>query len=455
MATHDHLINRRSVLGLAAAGSVSALASGVSRGDTAATTPINNLLSPDGMRMSADEAARVMRMLNIDALVLGDGRNFQYATGFRPVLSKMGLPPLNLAIVTAADPTRVTLVMAGFSYYYTAADGARFSDDDVFLYGASSDADSDAALEAIVLQNRGETALRTIEEERLTYTRQLIDRSSISMDIGEALLSALKKSNLIGKRIAYDSQGVANVLTEHSVDAKLVDADDALRRIRTIKSPVEIELMKQSSRVNVEAAHAALSRCGPGVSHKELRASYYSEVALRGGQGVFMVIDHVSDEQHDATLTDGQAFLIDCVCDTEGYLGDYGRTVFIGEPRKSARDAQRAVAHAWPRVREALKPGIKFSEIRALGQRVMRENGIRYRVPFNPHSVGMYHTDHFGNGSSPPREDIVLRPGMTLSVDCPILHSGYGGSVHLEDLVVITEQGSEPLHAIGDSVIQI
>ena len=85
----------------------------------------------------------------------------------------------------------------------------------------------------------------------------------------------------------------------------------------------------------------------------------------------------------------------------------------------------------------------------------MQEQGSTYRVSFNPHSVGVFHSDHVGDGSSAPREDIVLRPGMILSIDCPVLESGFGGSVHLEDLMLTTEDGAEPIHDPGTPAITI
>jgi Xaa-Pro aminopeptidase len=213
--------------------------------------------------------------------------------------------------------------------------------------------------------------------------------------------------------------------------------------------------MRASPTINIESAHAAVKQIGAGASHKDLRRAYYAELAKRGANGVFMVVDHVTDEQYDADLSAGQAFVIDCVGDYQGYLGDYGRTVFIGEPSKSALQAQKTVGKAWDHLRTKLKPGLKFSDISSLGQKAMFEQGTTYRVPFKPHSVGVFHSDHLGNGTSAPREDIILRPGMIISVDCPVMETGIGGSVHLEDLMLITDDGAEPIHDIGQQAIHI
>jgi len=117
--------------------------------------------------------------------------------------------------------------------------------------------------------------------------------------------------------------------------------------------------------------------------------------------------------------------------------------------------ATKAMADGWDRVREQLKPGLKFAEIQALGQKALTQAGSRYRIPFNPHSVGLYHTDHFGLSGLPPVADMTLEAGMIISVDCPLLQSGIGGSGHLEDLMLITADGSEPIHDIGSQTITV
>jgi len=56
---------------------------------------------------------------------------------------------------------------------------------------------------------------------------------------------------------------------------------------------------------------------------------------------------------------------------------------------------------------------------------------------------------------SPPREDMVLEPRMVLSVDCPMGATGMGGSSHLEDLMLITEDGAEPINDTGRRTVMI
>lgn len=455
-------INRRIALQLMASAGITAASTGLAQAKDKLSTPTQSSATLDsfgatGTRFNLDEAQRVMHELKVDALVLGDGRNFQQATGCLPVISKMGWPTLNLAIIVAKPEPRVQIVMLGFSYYYMAADLHTFPDSDVFLYGFGNadDMDQAAALSTFRFADRGEVPLSAIEKNRLAESRMRLEQETLRSSMGQAVAAALKSADISAGRIGFDNVDIGPVLSEFIPKATLTSADDSLRRIRTIKSPIEIELMRASSTINVASANAAVQQIGAGASHKDLRRAFDSELAKRDATSLFMVIDHITDEQYDADLSGGQAFVIDCVCDYLGYLGDYGRTVFIGEPHKSALNAQITVGKAWDSLRSQLKPGVKFSEITALGQKAMIEQGTTYRVPFKPHSVGVFHSDHYGNGSSAPREDIVLRPGMIISIDCPVMETGIGGSVHLEDLMLITDDGAEPLHNIANQGIYI
>ena len=233
------------------------------------------------------------------------------------------------------------------------------------------------------------------------------------------------------------------------LQTQTVDADAPLKRIRIVKSAREIQLMQIASAANVAAAQAAVGIARAGANFREMRTAYYAEAARRGNRGVFMVIDGVSTEGIATPFRDGHAFMIDAVSEGAGYHGDFARTVFIGEPAKPMQKVTAAIQLGWTAVRDALKPGLRFSEITALGQKTLRDAGYDFRVAFGPHSVGLFHNDAIGLG------DLVLEENMVLSVDCPVMEAGLGGSAHLEDLTLITKTGGRPIHDVPEAVIQI
>jgi Xaa-Pro aminopeptidase len=455
------MMDRRSALtGIVATAGATALATASLGAEQKASATAS--LAPDmpilGPRMNMVRAYEIMERLNIDALVLGEGLNLYHASGYWPLTSRMGHAPSTFAIVTRNDSQPLSVVLSSFTYYYQMADVHRSQDYPVYIYTAPAgpigeDGEPEAA-PLMVFRDRKEIPMDAVESRRASLAY------AAAQDIGAwagakyAMAKALKDLGLSKATLAVDHPTVQALLSEAAPDATLIDADTALRRIRPIKSDLEITLMRQAATANSEAALAAVQTVRAGATYRELRSTFYAEAARRGNKGVFLVVDRVSADLYDAPFRDGQAFLIDAVSENQGYHGDYGRTVFIGEPSKSMEKATSAMGQAWTEVRHALKPGMRFSEIIAYGQQTLKKMGADYTISFTPHSVGLYHTDHVGMaGAAAFREDTMLEKGMIISVDCPLLESGVGGSAHLEDLTLITADGSEPIHDVGHQTI--
>jgi Xaa-Pro aminopeptidase len=216
--------------------------------------------------------------------------------------------------------------------------------------------------------------------------------------------------------------------------------------------------MRIAAQANVEAAMAAAGRARALGSSRGLRAEFFAEAARRGNSGHFMVISGASTETLDQPFVDGGSVSIDCVSTCRFYHGDFGRTIFFGEPRAPIRRAADAIAIAWQEVREQLRPGMRFADVPRIGRESLRRQGASdLSVSFTPHSVGLFHTDHPQPSLVEPRkpEALMLEENMVLSVDCPVFVAGLGGTAHLEDLMLIRNGRAEPLHAVPPPVIVV
>jgi Xaa-Pro aminopeptidase len=283
-------------------------------------------------------------------------------------------------------------------------------------------------------------------------------------DAARALAGALRDLGLADGVIGTDDAVIAALLAPHLPGLGHRPAENTLRRIRLVKTPAEMRLMRLAAQQNVDAAMAAARAAREAGSARALRTRFWTEAARRGNTGVFMVVNGEPSEVPDEPLRDGMAFLIDCVSHCRHYHGDLGRTVFIGEPRAPMRRACEGIATAWREIQQRLKPGLRFADIPAIGREAIRKQGLDLVVGFNPHSVGLFHTDHpqpsralrgSVDGLVQPEEALVVEEGMVLSIDCPVLEAGIGGTAHLEDLVRITATGAEPIHSVPEGVIVV
>jgi Xaa-Pro aminopeptidase len=276
-------------------------------------------------------------------------------------------------------------------------------------------------------------------------------------DAGAALVRAMRSRGLWQGRVGYDHPVIAEVAVRRGHPGTMLAADNVLREIRIVKSPLEIRLMRRASAANVAAVGAVIREVRAGATHAELRRAFEVEAARLGNRAVFLTVDRVSNELAEERIRDGQSFFVDGVSHFRHYHGDFARTVFIGEPDRAAREAAAAMRHGWDAVREQLRPGLRYSEIARLGQEAIRRGGFDAQVGFGPHSVGLAHTDEpcTDAGGFYRKADLVLQANMVLSVDCPVLATGIGGSAHMEDLMLITANGAEPIHDLVAATVQV
>jgi Xaa-Pro aminopeptidase len=276
-------------------------------------------------------------------------------------------------------------------------------------------------------------------------------QESISKAASQAMLDLRLSRGVIGVDTAYG----AALLREVAPHATGRPASDLMLHIRLVKTPAELQLLRKAAANNVEAAiaTAAASREVEGIW--ALRQLFFQEAAARGNLGVYGSIDLVMSELADGTFREGQCFMIDFVSQYGFYQGDFGRTVSYGEPDPQMRKAVDIGITAWREIRERLKPGLKFSEIHAIGERTVKALGAKFVYAFHPHSVGLQHWDQPLKDVQGGALDLPLEAGMILSVDCPLLNAGVNGTTHIEDLVLINDIGSEIIHREYDGWILV
>ncbi|MDE1150825.1 MAG: M24 family metallopeptidase [Azospirillaceae bacterium] len=407
-------------------------------------------------------AYEIMDRFGIDGLVLGDPLNVFHVLGYWPQIgtTRQGQPPTTFAILTRDATRPPAIVTSHFIYYYTFVDGGPRDQVAAYLFQDAGDqgAEDFAPVFPGFFASRGAAPLTTVEERRRSRTDAAVAGRPVFADAGGALSRALRDLGLWQGRIAYDHEVTRMVCERHERPGELVPADNFLRWIRIVKSPLELALMRRGAEANAAAVDAVIAQVRAGVNYREMRQLFALESARRANRAVFMTIDRVSSElPTQDRVREGQSLFFDGVGHFQNYHGDYARTVFVGEPVAAARRAADAAVAGWKAIREQLRPGMRFSEVSRIGLDTLKKSGVGDIVTFGPHSVGLMHTDEPGEvrGGFYGKNDLVLEENMVLSVDCPSLDTGIGGSVHIEDLVVITRDGAEPIHHLGNHVIMI
>jgi len=240
-------------------------------------------------------------------------------------------------------------------------------------------------------------------------------------------------------------------LVERLPGVLLDDASQVFDDLRAIKDPDEIEQLRIACELTELGIEGAFDRLKPGMSEPAVNSAYQIAVhqqviandrfdAFRRAEGM-ATIGIGADQPH--RVEPGQTIKFDMQVDVAGYHSDVGRTVAV-EPTPEQGDVYDALAAALGKAGAAIRPGVSFAEIYAIGSGGMHDQGFtNYSRGHLGHSVGL--TQHF---EEPPfiaaDEQRLIAPSMMLSLELPYYIFGVG-AFQLERMIEVTEHGSHPI----------
>ena len=169
----------------------------------------------------------------------------------------------------------------------------------------------------------------------------------------------------------------------------------------------------------------------------------------------------------DYKFRKGDIVVLDGGITYKGYWCDITRLTCIGQPSKRQKELFEACLEAQIAGVEACQQGTKISEVCDEVKGVIEKHGVtKNEFPYSAsswfgHSLGLEMHERPDIVPVPPDSDIVLKPGIVLSVeawlsDDPVIEGifkgykpGGEGIFAVEDNVLITEKGPEILTPIS------
>jgi Xaa-Pro dipeptidase len=231
-------------------------------------------------------------------------------------------------------------------------------------------------------------------------------------------------------------------------NAELVDGELAMRTARRIKTAEEVEALRGATRVAEAGLTAALSELSPGTTEQSLTGAMLEAMAA-GGVSTSATQDGawVTSREHrwrqgprDRLVADGDLVAFASGALADGYVGEVGRTVPVGDVPGADELFDRSNA-LWEKLIAACRPGAPASDLLAAYE-VAGE-----QLPPMPVAHGL------GLGFDPPvvspdlpatSAEAHLDPGTVLAVTGYVWAQGVG-AVYQRDAVLITDNGAEEL----------
>ncbi|MDT8347699.1 MAG: aminopeptidase P family protein [Flavobacteriaceae bacterium] len=258
---------------------------------------------------------------------------------------------------------------------------------------------------------------------------------------------------------------------------KWAKSNPILQRLRSIKDPIEIELMQQACNITQKGFLRSLNFIKPGVMEYEIEAEILHEFIINRSEGFAYTPIIASGKnacvlhyiENKAECKTGDLILMDVGASYANYASDLSRTVPVsGRFSKRQKEVYNAVLRVKNEATKLLIPGafwkeyhtevgkLMTSELLNLGlldkADVQNENPDwpaykKYFMHGTSHHIGL-DTHDYGLLWKP------IEPNMVFTVEPGIYIPEEGFGIRLEDDVVVQEKGA-PFNLMRDIPIEV
>lgn len=243
-----------------------------------------------------------------------------------------------------------------------------------------------------------------------------------------------------------------------------------------IKSPREIELMKEAGRVVALVFEEIKDKIRPGLSTLDIANMCEEVIRRNGATPTFLnyngfkgaVCVSINEElvhgipSSKRILKEGDIVSIDVGATKHGYVGDACRTYPVGIVTKEAADLIKTTEESFFNACSIIKEGIHLGDVSNAIQVYCEERGYSLPREYTGHGVGRaLHEDPYIPNVGVKGSGPILKEGMCLAIEPmvamgkPMVKVGRDGwvarmkdgklSCHYENSIVVTKDGYEIL----------
>jgi len=245
------------------------------------------------------------------------------------------------------------------------------------------------------------------------------------------------------------------ILCSKLPDMKVVDGSQIVNRVRLIKSPLEIQYIRQAARMAEASMRAAENTIRPGVRENEVAAEVHRALFNAGSEYL----------GHPPLLASGPRSALNMVAWSDRMIGPnepiqiepggclhryhavFIRTLFTGEPDKEFRKLCDLSAEGMQNAIDCMRPGITSGEVHDKVKEPARKAGYaNLAVSRAGYSIGIGFPPDWGEGrtfSLWQGDNSPLQANMTIHVTPVLWHERC--QVGLSETVLVTENGCDPI----------
>jgi Xaa-Pro aminopeptidase len=305
--------------------------------------------------------------------------------------------------------------------------------------------------------------------ERLRDMQHIAVRKDVAFF---AELPDMLAPHLSGRRVAI-GQACAPFLRAQvkgiNPEVAAVDAEKYGDALRVIKDSDEISRLRRAATFTDDAMGRIVEILTPGITSHEVEDAViglardkrlldlpFMPTARYVATGT-PESERIDGHGEDVPLRPGTSIAFDIGYVLDGYCSDYGRSFYSGKAPTAISDAYKALQEAQLRMFDRIKPGVPMDFGFDVAHRVMTEAGLdRYLMKYGDfglmgHQIGIdVHEHPWVHGD----QTVVFEPGMVMCIEPKLWWPGQF-FMRVEDMVLVTEDGCEPLTVFDRELFEL
>lgn len=263
-----------------------------------------------------------------------------------------------------------------------------------------------------------------------------------------ALSAARRARNPYNNQITLDQYRIKK-MKEKFPEIEMKDVTPLIDRMRVIKSPAEIEILRRNGKISAKAIKMAMKATKPGVYEYELEGVVMGEILRNGcngpayppiiGSGPNSCVYHYS--RSSRRMNAGEVILMDFGGDLSHLCMDITRTWPVsGKFTPEQRKVYQAVLAVQKESIRFYKPGITSRDVEKHVADLLKQKGI------DPMGLrgGIHHFVGMSTHDVGPR-GVVLEEGMVFTFEPALYFPEKNLGIRIEDTILITRDGHEVL----------